>query len=406
MNSKKLPHQSMISANTWFTVLMIVSLATIFIHGYLSLQHYQLKLGLSDGKSLCNISSTFNCDSVAVSRYATFFGIPMAVLGLVSQLVFLILALATRFDLSSITDSLRRGLFWFSSFIFAVSLVMGFLSIFKLGTYCLFCMFAYALSAAQLFAAWKLQEDSPLQSLGKDLSVLLAPGKWVLVLVILIPAAGWISNSVILDSYGFGRMKMIIEDSLNQWEASPVREFNPEQGLVLFKGQEPARITVVEFADFLCPHCKTASPTLEAFANSHHDVKLVFKTFPLDGRCNKAIQSQGDGLRCRLSAAMICAQKMSQKGWQAHHWIFDRQEDFQRGTSFDSIREQMGKDLGLDGGAFQNCLNDDSTNEAVLAMATEGSSIRGTPTVFVNGKLLERGASLPVLEALYRKLSP
>jgi protein-disulfide isomerase/uncharacterized membrane protein len=390
----------------WLLILMIISLLTIAVHGYLSIQHYQLKLGLAQGQSVCNISATFNCDSVAVSKYATLFGIPMALLGLISQVVFFILLLTVRFNLSSSSDWARRFLLWFSLFVFGTSLVMGSISAFALGTYCLFCMSAYALSIVQLFGAFKIQRESVFPKFGSDIGHLFSQARWVLVLLILIPGLAWLTHAVVLDSYGFNRMNVAIQDSLTQWEASPQLDFKENQGLVLYRGNGTPKITLVEFADFLCPHCKAASPTLEAFTQSHPDVKMIFKVFPLDGKCNKAITHQGDGLRCRLSAAMLCAQNLSQKGWDAHHWIFERQEQlYNNGSDFKTVTENITKDLGLDKAAFETCLNADATNEAVASMAQEGATIGGTPTIFVNGKLLERGQALPVLEALYQKLT-
>lgn len=393
-----------ISTSTWYILLFIVSLATMAVHAYLTLQHYQLKLGLAEGKSLCNVSSTFNCDSVAISSYATLFGIPMALLGLISQVVFFVLLLAARLELSSSTESLRRFLFWISTFVFGTSVVMALISAFGLGTYCLFCMTAYALSILQLTGAWKIQLESPLARIREDLGALLSQARWALILFLLIPVFGWLAHSILLDSYGFGRLQIAIDESVATWESSPTLEFQTERGLSQQKGSGPTKMTIVEFADFLCPHCKAASPSLEAFAQSHPDVRLIFKTFPLDGKCNKAVTRQGDGLRCRLSAAMICAENLNQKGWEAHHWIFERQEHLYTTAGFESVSNEISKDLGLDKASFESCLNADGTHDSILAMAQEGASISGTPTVFVNGKLLPRGQILPVLEAVYKKL--
>ncbi len=406
-NSKKtnVASKSILHRAQWMWILFVTSLATMAVHGYLTLQHFQLKLGFWDGKSVCNISTTFNCDSVAISSYATLFGIPMALLGFLAQLVFFILLLSVQFNLSTTTETLRRFLLWISIFIFGTSVVMALISTFGLGTYCLFCMAAYALSILQLISTWKTQETSLIPHFSEDLQTLLSQARWALILFVLIPAFGWMGNSVMLSSYGFGRIQVAIQDALATWESSPVIEFNQERGLVLQRGAVPAKLVIVEFADFLCPHCKVASPSLEAFTHSHPDVKLVFKTFPLDGKCNKAIQQPGNGLRCQLSAAMVCAESLGKKGWDAHHWIFARQESM-HGASFEKLQEEMSQELKLDAAAFKSCLNSDATQETLLAMAEEGKSISGTPTVFVNGKLLPRGQVLPVLEALYKKLNP
>lgn len=397
-----------ISTETWISILMILSLITMGVHLYLTIQHYQLKLGLAQSPAVCNVNTTFNCDAVGISRFATLFGIPMALLGLITQVIFFIYLLAVRFHLSSHSERLRRYLFWFSLFVVGVSLVMGFFSSFFLGTYCLFCIAAYVLSFLQIGAAWKAQYESPVREFGSDLKIWLTANRWPLVLSLLIPLFGWIGNSVILDSYGFGRLNQLIQDSLAHWESSQPQNFKLDQGLTTSRTEGDSKFTIVEFADFLCPHCKTASPTLESFTQAHPDVKLVFKMFPLDGKCNKAIQRQGDGLRCRLSAAVYCAQTQGQKGWDAHHWIFDRQESYSSGLEFNKSLEDMSKELGLDAAAMATCVNSDEAQEAILAQAQEGATanITGTPSVFVNGKALPAGQYLPVLEALYRKLNP
>lgn len=49
------------------------------------------------------------------------------------------------------------------------------------------------------------------------------------------------------------------------------------------KGAETAPYTVVEFADFRCPHCAAASEELAALAKKRSDVKIVYYYYPLGG---------------------------------------------------------------------------------------------------------------------------
>ncbi len=394
------------SESKWQMVLLVISVLTLAVHAYLSLQHYQLKMGIAEGPSICNLSSTFNCDTVAVSKYATLFvaGIPLALLGFFTQFVFLIFLLCVRFGLSENLVAMKRLLFYFSSFVFAVSLVMGGISIALLGTYCLFCMAAYGLSALQLFASWKLQREALGSHFSKDLQAYFTQSRWVLVLLVLIPITAWTAHQIILDSYGFGKLNLVIEDSIRDWQAATPVEFKLDQGLSLQKTQATPKMVIVEFADFLCPHCKMASSPLESFAQSHPDVRLIFKTFPLDGKCNRSIQHQGDGARCQLAAATFCAEQLAKKGWLTHHWIFEHQEQLAKDGA--GAIELIIAAVGLDSASFKSCLNTDSTTEAIQSMANEGNEakIQGTPTIFVNGKLLPRGQVLPVMEAAYQKL--
>ncbi len=397
---------SRISAKTWFLFLFVVSLLTMATHLYLTNQHYQLKLGSASGPAICNLSATFNCDSVAASRYANIWGIPVALLGLITQIVFFVLLVSTRFELSASPDWLRRMLFWLSAFTFVVSIVMGSISTFWLGTYCLFCMAAYVLSLLQLVGTWQIQTARPLHSLANDLNHLFGQARWVLILLVLIPASAWVVNNMALSSAGFGKIEMMVQDSLNEWEASSAQSFQADRGLVQGSTAPTPVMTIVEFADFLCPHCKMASVPLEAFTQSHPDVKMIFKVFTLDGTCNKAIPNRGDGLRCKLGAGVMCAEQISKLGWKAHHWVFEHQEDLHQVSDVKPIIEQMSKDLGVDFENMQTCMNSDASQDLLQAMAQEGANakIQGTPTIFVNGKNLPRGQFLPVLEGAYQKL--
>src|ERR1700730_7700158 len=46
-------------------------------------------------------------------------------------------------------------------------------------------------------------------------------------------------------------------------------------------GPSDAPVTVVDFSDLQCPHCKDAHPTLEKLVAENKNVRLVFQNFPL-----------------------------------------------------------------------------------------------------------------------------
>ena len=395
------------STKFWFLTLFIISLMTLIVHSYLSLHGYNLKLGLEAGQSLCNVSTTFNCDSAAVSRYSSLFGIPMALLGAVTQLAFLIFLLSSQWNLSEHSDLLRRLIFWLALFVAAISIIMANISIFALNSYCPFCIVTYVLSFISLFAAFKYQTENPWPKLTSDISQFFSSVRWPVVLLIAIPALGYVGNSIILDSYGFGKLEMIIQDSVNQWEQSPSFEFKPDQGLTLGNSKNP-KMVIVEFADFLCPHCRLAYPALHAFVQSHPDTQLIFKSFPLDAKCNKNLTHEGDGYRCKLAGAVFCAAKLFNKGWEFHDWLFDNQENMKAIDHFPEILENASSKNLVSADAIKKCLDEDATLDALQATSLEGfnAKIEGTPTIFVNGKILPRGQFLPVLEAAYKKLNP
>lgn len=376
------------------------TLVAMSLHVYLAVQSYKLKLGLT-ANSLCNINETLNCDAVALSPYAQFLGIPMAVWGAAANLIFLVLLLIL---FAGGTGRFLRGAFWMGTLILGASAVMGLVSLLFMKNYCLFCLILYVLSVIQWFCIWRLQEESPLALLMGDLQSLVGEGKPIGILFAVVPAAAWLGHSMLSDHYGLRQSQRIIRESLFDWQASPPRDFTKE-GLLRHQGGGSAKMVIVEFADFLCPHCKVASSMLHHFLQSRTDVELIFKPFPLDGNCNPGAGSKGDNLRCQLAAAVFCSQSLGAKGWAAHDFVFEHQETWTL-SNFPSLLEDFARKHELSLESLKTCLDSPETKEQISRMAMEGhkANILGTPTIFVNGRKLDRGQFFPVLEAAYQSL--
>ena len=81
--------------------------------------------------------------------------------------------------------------------------------------------------------------------------------------------------------------------------------------------RQGARITLVEFADYECPHCKRFQPVLRQIVDEFHgEVKLYFKHYPLP---------QHNIARAAAEAA-VAAQKQG-KFWQFQDKLWDKQDD-------------------------------------------------------------------------------
>jgi protein-disulfide isomerase len=329
----------------------------------------------------------------------------VALLGALSNGILLILLLVGRFNMSDHTERTERYAFYLSAFIFLVSIFMGSVSAFILHSACPFCMSTYAFSLITLICLW-LAYHPKLNYFTNDVIDLFTNQKWVLVAFLSIPALSYMVNDMTLDNYGYKEIQRVSEDSLSKWRSNPEQNFDLQNGLVFQKTQIEPKVVVVEFADFLCPHCRAAYPVLHSFAQSHPDVKLVFKSFPLDGACNTAIQHSGDGKRCDLAYATFCSEKLAQKGWQAHNYIFDNQEKIFSAPTDETI-DGVCKATGIDCAQLKSCMNTNEIHEQVKHMASEGekAQIGGTPAIFLNKRSLYGGQLLPVLESTYRALT-
>lgn len=393
------------SKNKFLLLALLSTLIAIGVHFYLTQHYYELKFGGAESGSVCNISEVMNCDAVTASKYSAFLGVPMALWGVVTNLVLLYFLLVTRFNMVQDRAKTSRYALMISGGTVLASIVMGLIST-TMANLCIFCISAYVLSIIGFFGTWMGAEGVSASSLVDDIKDIFVSERWVAGFLVAIPAFAFLGNIMYLESHGYSEIEKVAKEKIAYWQTSPQQNFDLSAGLILQKGTAEPIMTIVEFADFRCPHCKHAAPPLHAFTKSHPDVKFIFKPFPLDGTCNEAITSGGDGISCGLASAVMCAEKMSQKGWAAHDYFFENQMEIIQAQNLDKNLEGVSKAAGLSLEDLKTCVKDQATQELIRKMANEGKTaqIQGTPTVFVNGKLLSGGQLIPVLEAAYKSL--
>ena len=140
------------------------------------------------------------------------------------------------------------------------------------------------------------------------------------------------------------------------------------------KGSKKALVTIVEFADYQCPHCKHASDSLKTILNmkAYKDkVQLVYIDFPINR----------SGVSRTIAEGARCAEKQG-KYWEYHHMAFDNQPSL----SINSPVE-FAKKLTLQMDKFNKCLVDPNTKAQVEKAKQEGMRIgvQGTPAIYING---------------------
>ena len=151
-------------------------------------------------------------------------------------------------------------------------------------------------------------------------------------------------------------------------------------------GAEDAAVTIVAFSDFQCPYCADAAEAVAQILKDHEgEVRLVFKNFPLDIACNERMEQQLHALACQVAFTARCAGRQREElFWEVHDALFD----VRRMTIQDLNRVPMELDVAID--ALNACVS----AQAPLANVKEDIAlgrdlgVRGTPTLFINGKKL------------------
>lgn len=183
----------------------------------------------------------------------------------------------------------------------------------------------------------------------------------------------------LLKSVRDGQTDEQIEKSYkNRFEAGKVREVKIDDSPS--KGPENAIVTLVEWADFECPHCGMMEPILgKAFSDHKTEARFVFKFMPLGGHPHGEISAR----------AGFAASKQG-KFWDMHDKMFRNQTHLE-----ESDLLGYAKELGLDIGKFTT---DMKGNEAADRIARDKKladelGVKGTPTIYINGRLFEAGAN-------------
>lgn len=164
------------------------------------------------------------------------------------------------------------------------------------------------------------------------------------------------------------------------------------------KGPADAKVQIVEFADFECPHCKIAFTTLEALVKDRPEVSVQFKHFPLDQACNPLIDRPFHERACELAALTECAHRQG-AFWEAAALMFDADQ-----TSRDELIARIAKAAStqVDTAELARCATSPEALAAVRADVDKGIAlkIRGTPTVFLNGVQIGGAVPRPELDRL------
>lgn len=143
-------------------------------------------------------------------------------------------------------------------------------------------------------------------------------------------------------------------------------------------GNKNAPITIVEFSDFQCPYCRESFEINKQILQIYGDkVKFVFKHLPLHSKSFSAAQ------------ASFCADRQGK--FRDYHDALFALKDFTN-ENLDNIAEKIGLNLAV----FKGCVNSELSRSAVLKDAQEAQrlGIDGTPSFFVNGRLIKGVISL------------
>ena len=153
-------------------------------------------------------------------------------------------------------------------------------------------------------------------------------------------------------------------------------------------GDARAPVTIVEFSDLQCPHCKASQAVIDRLIADVPSARLVFQHFPLEAFHPWAFKA--------ASFAQCVAQRKPRSFWTFIRSVYDNQLDITEANAGDKFKEMV-KASGLDPDAVARCTDSDVTKAEIRASMELGKAmgITGTPTLFVNGRKIQSLGQIP-----------
>jgi len=150
-------------------------------------------------------------------------------------------------------------------------------------------------------------------------------------------------------------------------------------------GNTNAEITLILYEDFQCPFCgkffqESEGPIKESYMKNGQ-VKIVYRDFAFLGTES-----------VRAAEAARCAGDQG-KFWEYHDYLYTHQNGENNGAFADVNLKSFARNLGLNEGSFNACLDTSKHSRSVVEAKNEATlvGVSGTPKGFIlkNGKVLD-----------------
>ena len=158
-------------------------------------------------------------------------------------------------------------------------------------------------------------------------------------------------------------------------------------------GAADAPVVVIEYADFQCPYCRQFATGPEVQLKKDYvdmgQVRFVFRHLAFIGQestwAAEAAECAGDQGRF----------------WEYHDTLFAEQRGENQGAFSRDNLKRFAADLGLDTAQFNQCLDSGQYRSYVQQQGASAQQlgINSTPTLAVNGQVVQDGSSYSVLQA-------
>lgn len=153
------------------------------------------------------------------------------------------------------------------------------------------------------------------------------------------------------------------------------------------RGPEKSTVTIVEFSDLQCPHCKDAQPVIDKLLADEPNARFVFQNYPLPMH----------NWAAKAAYYADCVGRSSNDAfWKFVQGTFDQQANLTESNADEKLTA-IADASGVKGAEIAVCAAKSDTKGRVDKSVALGTSVgvTGTPTVYVNGRRIGNVVGVP-----------
>jgi protein-disulfide isomerase len=149
------------------------------------------------------------------------------------------------------------------------------------------------------------------------------------------------------------------------------------------RGPATASVTLVEFSDLQCPHCKAAQPTIDKLLSEEANARLVFQSFPLPNH---------DWAEKAAAYGDCIARGSNDAFWKFMQGAYDAQAEITAANADEKLKA-IADAAGAKSAEVAACAAQPETESRVERSVALGKSLEvtSTPTLFINGRRINVG---------------
>ncbi len=161
------------------------------------------------------------------------------------------------------------------------------------------------------------------------------------------------------------------------------------------KGNRNAKVIIQEFSDFECPFCSRVNPTMAEIEKTYgNKVAIIWRHYPLPFHQNAQLAHEA-------------AQEVYKQGGDKAFWAYhDKLFENQRALTRPDLEKYASEISGINLAAFKKALDANTHKarvQADLDAVTKAGAQIGTPSFFINGKLLQGAQPFEQFKAAIEK---